>query len=324
MTAIFLLLLTSAFAQESDFPRLTVKDMGNYHFAIHGPMQDKFPDGASAYARDMNWVARNSAKVDQVRKSGKKVNCYINWGRLQANPNKNSELAFGGIYKHYATLIPKRGNQYDLAGRTCTSEGDKWGEPWWNLKQQYRPQLLKAWGAMFAEANKHCDGVELDNPDVYEHVKDGSCGSRRDSVEMMKEVCKLAHQSKLNCVLRNMFDDAQELAPYVDAAVGEQCFSWGSSGNSRPPNFSAYSKAFGKRKPSVCIEYANMDVENDVGGIYQRNFSQDCQSASAAGVTLIVEKRQSVQGDPKYSCAGTSMTAQETTTQTEDASGGMR
>jgi hypothetical protein len=290
--------------------------MSFYHFSIHGPMQNEFPNEATAFARDLNWVMNNSAKIAKVRKSGKKVNCYINWGRLQADPNKNSNAAFPGVYKYYSSLIPKnKKGGYEMKDVTCKSKGDKWGEPWWNLKAQYRPQLMKAWGAMFNEARQHCDGVELDNPDVYDHVKDGSCGNRRDSVEAMKEVCKVAHQSGRNCVLRNMFDDANELAPYVDAAVGEQCVSWGSRAVREPPNFQKYAYAFGKKKPAVCIEYKNMDIEANIGGAYERNFAADCRMANDAGIALVVERKQSVQGDPLQMCPGTSpsQTAQETT-----------
>lgn len=281
-----LLLLLGAAVFADPTQALKIQDFSGFHWSIAGPAQGSFPASARSYGRDLNWVIANKEKIAEQHRLGKKVICYFNLGRLQADPRQGgAEEAYRGVYRHYRRI--------DVAS-TCLEQGDRWGEPWINWRgAANREKALIAYEALIQEAKDHCDGLEYDNTDVYENIPRERCGSKEDVKSMLRQVCDATHKAGMSCVLKNSFAIASELE-YFDGAIGEQCFTY-------PENALAFARVFGAKKPVACVEYRHTDVEGT--GAYRGNFRRDCAAAKGHGfASFVVEAKQSETGNPVASC----------------------
>ncbi len=70
---------------------------------------------------------------------------------------------------------------------------------------------------------KGCDGVEPDNVDAYLH-NSGFPISYEDQIRFNKFIAEEAHKRGLSVGLKNDFDQIEELEPYFDWALSEECF----------------------------------------------------------------------------------------------------
>lgn len=275
---------------KTSYKQITAQDMQGFHWSITDPPTGQPAPHSRAVGRDLNWILNNPEQVQKLKSEGKKILCYFNMGRLQADPWKDSKrraAAYHGVYKHYRD-IPQN--------ETCNEIGDKWGEPWISWKPSNRARALKAYQGVINEAKKACDGLEYDNLDVTENILDASgkrtnaCGTDEDIRFMLKEVCDRTHQAGMSCFLKNSFDKAEEFGELYDGVITEQCFTY--SGNAEK-----ISKGF-KGKPIACIEYKDTDVEGD-GAYDVARFGGDCKSARRLGITNFwVESSQAKNGIP--------------------------
>lgn len=275
----------------NSYKKITTQDMQGFHWSITDPPTGTPPEHSTAVGRDLNWILNNPEEVQKLKSEGKKILCYFNMGRLQADPWKDSKkraAAYAGVYKHYRD-IPQN--------ETCTEIGDKWGEPWISWKPSNRARALKAYQGVINDAKKACDGLEYDNLDVTENIMDASgkrtnaCGTDEDIRFMLKEVCEKTHQAGMSCFLKNSFDKAEEFGGLYDGVITEQCFTY--SGNAEK-----ISKGF-KGKPIACIEYKNSDVEGD-GAYDLSRYGADCKTARRLGITNFwVESSQGKNGIPE-------------------------
>lgn len=69
---------------------------------------------------------------------------------------------------------------------------------------------------------KGCDGVEPDNVDGYSN-KTGFPLTAADQLKFNKTMAEEAHKRGLSIALKNDLDQVEELEPYFDFSVNEQC-----------------------------------------------------------------------------------------------------
>lgn len=274
----------------ASYKKITKEDMEGFHWSITDPPAPNPFSNSKTVGRDLNWILSNPKELAKLKENGTKVLCYFNLGRLQANPWKSEALAkkaYAGVYKHY---------QGFQESETCNEIGDKWGEPWISWKPENQSKALGAYQKLIQEAKGACDGLEYDNLDAAENIKDeegnvtNACGDKKDAEKMLKKVCEMTHKAGMSCFLKNSFDIADKVAHQFDGLIGEQCFHY--KGNAEKA-----AKAF-VGKPIACMEYENTDVEEK--GAYQlANFQGDCKRAQQMGLSNFwVDARQRYNGYP--------------------------
>ncbi len=313
------------------YAAISVADMRGFHWAIDATKLDpnaaqkfemtaaNFTHPTATFGRDLNWLVENknrkfetasgkSKTISEMRRGdGKKIICYMNWGRLQADPNKDVDEAFRGVYRHYQPLAPLNAStkkaKYNILGDTCKEPNDPWKEPWFNLKNpQTRDKLKIAWRHILDEAKSYCDAIEYDNSDVFDIIKSGRCGQIADAKELLNFTCEETHARGMSCILKNSSDLAGQVATLFDGVIVEQCFST-KSAKGETPDAVQFSRAFSPNKPIACIEYASVDVEKR-GKYKVGNFKRDCAQAKALGFTsFVIDNNQSRPGDVAQSCS---------------------
>lgn len=301
------------------YRKVSVSEIQGLDWVINGP-EDRLLDldkpEKKVILRDLNWIQdhknstwpqRDKSKLtlnDLRRVKNKKTICYMNLGRMQADPfgvqiaHKVSDrtaralalekamekrsAAYEGVYRHYQVF-----EKEDL----CYQKGDSWNEPWisWKTKEQKR-KALQAYKRILQEASTECDAMDFDNTDISGQFEGARCGNEDDVVEMLRKVCSITHDLGMSCLLKNSDDFVERVSDLFDISLMEQCFTRQKEGAWR------ITKAF-QGKPSVCVEYRLADVEKEFH--YRRDFKKDCEVAKKNGISyFFVESMQSVQGHP--------------------------
>ncbi|VUC28746.1 unnamed protein product [Clonostachys rosea] len=172
----------------------------------------------------------DKTKIDALHNKGVKVICYFSGGsyedwRPDAKSFKSSDLGNG------------------LEG---------WeGENWLNLKSDNVAAIMKQRIAVAATAG--CDAIDPDNMDGYDN-SNGLGLTEQDTVNFFKNVLyPAAQEAGLALGLKNGGSVVEDVLPYTQFQVNEQCSEYSECGD-----FSPFIKA---GKPVFHIEYPNGESE---------------------------------------------------------------
>jgi len=149
---------------------------------------------------DIDLFDTNQSTIDDLHSHGKKIICYFSAGSYE---NWRSD----------ASVFPDEVKGNDL---------DNWaGEKWLDIS---KIDLLKP--IMIDRLNlaksKKCDGVEPDNVDGYTN-NTGFNLTFDDQLQYNIFLAKTAHTLGLSIGLKNDINQIEQLEPYFDFAVNEQC-----------------------------------------------------------------------------------------------------
>ncbi|KTD25120.1 endo alpha-1,4 polygalactosaminidase [Legionella maceachernii] len=143
----------------------------------------------------------NSAKiVATIHAKNAKAICYLNAGAWED-------------WRPDAKDFPEA-----LKGKSNGWEGEKW------LDISQISQLLPIMEARITMCkNKGFDAIDFDNVDGYTN-KTGFPLTAEDQLNYNTKLANLAHKAGLAVGLKNDLDQIEQLEPYFDFAINEQCF----------------------------------------------------------------------------------------------------
>lgn len=165
-------------------------------------LQSKIKSSYNAEVYDIDLFDSNKSLIQSLQKSGKRVICYLNAGSYEDwRSDKNK--------------FPK-----ELLG----NDMDGWkGEKWLDISNL--EQLLPIMEARLDLAvQKGCDGVDPDNMNGYQN-NTGFALSASDQLAYNKLIANAAHLRGLSVGLKNDLDQTQELEPFYDFSINEQCLA---------------------------------------------------------------------------------------------------
>jgi hypothetical protein len=152
---------------------------------------------------DIDLFDNNATIIDSLHMNGHKVVCYIN----------------AGTWENWR---PDRAKFPDsIKGKTVTGW---YGERWLDIRQiSILAPILDA--RMDLCKQKGFDGIDPDNIDVYEHDI-GFPVTYQDQINYNKFLTNEAHARGLSIGLKNDVDQINDLLPYFDWAINEECFTY--------------------------------------------------------------------------------------------------
>ena len=104
------------------------------------------------------------------------------------------------------------------------NELDGWdGERWLDITNGTVRDIMRS--RLDLAASKGCDGVEPDNVDGYSN-SNGVGLSARDQLDYNRFLAEEAHARGLSIGLKNDLEQVEELEPYFDWALNEECLEW--------------------------------------------------------------------------------------------------
>jgi len=154
-------------------------------------------------AYDLDLFDVPESLIIQLHAQERKVVCYFSAGSWEE-------------WRPDAALFPESVKGNDLAG---------WpGEKWLDVRQ------LSTLGPIMAArldlaVQKGCDGVDPDNMDGYQNDS-GFPLSSNDQLAYNRWIADQAHARGLAVGLKNDLDQIEELLPYFDWSLNEQCFQY--------------------------------------------------------------------------------------------------
>ncbi len=156
-----------------------------------------------ADAYDIDYLEDNAKEVIlKLKQKGRKVICYFSAGSYED-------------WRPDAATFPK-----DVLGKTNGWPGEKW------LDIRQIDKLGPIMKARLDQAKASgCDAVEPDNVDGYSN-NTGFSISASDQVEYNKWLAEQAHQRGMSIALKNSVELAEELEPFFDFAINEECFTY--------------------------------------------------------------------------------------------------
>jgi hypothetical protein len=160
----------------------------------------------------------NATAVDAIHAAGSRAICYVQAGTAERfRPDYPAFVAFdeacGGclLGKPFSSVFPD--------------------EYWLNLnddegQRAFVLEIVAARVALCAEAG--FDGVEFDVVDAYAHgaTVTGWELSYETQLEYDQQLANLAHRHGLTAALKNDLGQLEDLLPWFDYAVNEQCFEF--------------------------------------------------------------------------------------------------
>lgn len=151
---------------------------------------------------DIDLFDTDEATIDTLHNQGKKVICYFS----------------AGSYENW------REDKDDFDSSVLGNNLDGWeGEKWLDISSDLLLPIMK--NRLDLAASKGCDGVEPDNIDGYTN-NTGFALSASDQLAYNKFLANEAHKRGLSIGLKNNVDQTQELEPYFDFAINEQCHQY--------------------------------------------------------------------------------------------------
>jgi len=152
---------------------------------------------------DLDMADTPQTLIDQLHSAGRKVICYFSagsWEDWRDDADKFPELLLGD----------------DLEG---------WpGERWLDIRRlDLLAPIMNA--RLDLAAQKGCDGVDPDNVDAYANDS-GFNLSYQDQLTYNTWLSAQAHARGLAIGLKNDLDQINDLLPYFDWALNEQCFQY--------------------------------------------------------------------------------------------------
>lgn len=199
---------------------------------------------------DIDLFEATSADVKRLHDAGKKVICYVNVGAYEE-------------WREDADQFPEEilGNEYD------GWEGERWLDI--RAKEKLYPLLEKR---MDECAEKGFDGLEPDNIDGYQNDT-GFPLTASDQLTFNKWLAKEAHERGLSIALKNDPDQIEELQPYFDYAITEDCV---------PDKWCDDAEVFNHHNKAVFMtEYTDNNI----------NFQSVCSDAKENRFSFILKNR---------------------------------
>lgn len=151
---------------------------------------------------DIDLFETPAATIDKLHADGRVVICYFSAGSWE---DWRSDAA------DFPAAVIGRDNGWP-------------GERWLDIRQiaQLAPIMLKRLDLAVA---KGCDGVEPDNVDGYVN-NSGFPLSGNDQLAYNRWLANQAHSRNLSVGLKNDLDQIEELQPWFDWALNEECFQF--------------------------------------------------------------------------------------------------
>ena len=151
---------------------------------------------------DIDLFETPQATIDQLHADGRIVICYFSAGSWE---DWRSDAAA------FPTATLGRDNGWP-------------GERWLDIRQidQLAPIMLKR---LDLAVSKGCDGVEPDNVDGYANIS-GFPLSSNDQLSYNRWLADQAHSRGLSVGLKNDLDQVEQLLPWFDWALNEECLQF--------------------------------------------------------------------------------------------------
>jgi hypothetical protein len=145
-----------------------------------------------------------ASTIAQLHADGKKAVCYFSAGSVER-------------WRADARRFPRSTKGRNLKGWA--------GEKWLDIRRLDILMPIMADRIALA-AQKGCDAVDPDNVDGYTN-RTGFPLTYDDQLRYNRALADAAHAANLAVSLKNDLDQVQDLLPYVDFAVNEECFDSG-------------------------------------------------------------------------------------------------
>ncbi len=201
--------------------------------------------------------------IEELHRKGKIVICYFSAGTYEP-------------WRPDANQFPQ-----EIIGNTLSEWPD---EKWLNIKQlDVLAPIIRA--RLDLAVEKGCDGVEPDNVDAYTfdndddpHNDTGFNLTYEDQLRYNLWLAEEAHKRGLSIGLKNDMDQIQDLEPYFDWALNEECFYYNECEKLLP---------FVRQGKAVFVtEY--VDSEENVDKDWVKSL---CEQAEKFGFSLIIKTK---------------------------------
>ena len=204
---------------------------------------------------DIDLFDSSKTLINDLKNSGKKVICYFSAGTYEEWRPDHSKFP------------------QNLLGNPL----DEWeGERWLDIRNEALAPIMQA--RLDLAVQKGCDGVEPDNVDGYTN-NSGFPLTAIDQLAYNKFIANEARKRGLSVALKNDLDQIEQLEPYFDFAINEQCHLYEECSKLRP--FIQHKKAV------LNAEYDNKYLENT-------NYSRQtiCTESSAKKIKTLILPQQ--------------------------------
>jgi len=152
---------------------------------------------------DIDLFNVSQGTIDQLHADGRIVICYFSAGSWEA----------------------WRSDAGDFPAAVLGNDLENWpDEKWLNIRDLEALSPLMA-ARLDLAVQKKCDGVEPDNVDGYTN-NSGFPLTYQDQLTYNTWLAEQAHQRGLSIGLKNDLDQIDDLLPYFDWALNEECFSY--------------------------------------------------------------------------------------------------
>ncbi|PHR59036.1 MAG: endo alpha-1,4 polygalactosaminidase [Arcobacter sp.] len=198
----------------------------SWQWQLSGALNSSYP--VELY--DIDLFDTDQQTINNLHQEGKKVICYFS----------------AGSYENW------RDDKDSFDSSLLGNKLDGWeGEKWLDISSNLLIPIMKA--RLDLAKSKGCDGVEPDNIDGYTN-NTGFALSANDQLAYNKFLANEAHKRGLSIGLKNDVDQVQELEPYFDFAINEQCHQYNECDSLEPFIL--------KDKPVFNAEYKAAYVDN--------------------------------------------------------------
>jgi hypothetical protein len=201
---------------------------------------------------DIDLFDSNKSLIQSLKDNGKKVICYFSAGSWE----------------------DWRSDANDFPSSVKGSKMDGWdGERWLDISNEDLAPIMRA--RLDLAVEKGCDGVEPDNMDGYTN-NTGFALSSNDQLAYNKFIANEARKRGLSVGLKNDLNQIDELEPYYDFSINEQCHKYFECDNLSP--------FIDKNKPVFNAEYDQKYVDNN--NSERDNLCADAKSLSFQTLVL--------------------------------------
>ncbi len=171
----------------------------SWQLQLNGPVDTSF----DVQMYDIDLFDTDQDVIDRLHNSGRIVICYLSAGSWEN-------------WRPDAGQFPE-----SVKGNTLEEWPD---EKWLDIRQiDILGPLVEA--RLDLAIQKGCDGVDPDNVDAYTNAT-GFPLTAEDQIRFNVWLANEAHERNLSVGLKNDLDQVQELLPYFDWALNEQCFQY--------------------------------------------------------------------------------------------------
>jgi len=169
----------------------------SWHWQLVGSVDQS----VNAVMYDVDLFNNTVATIAAIKAKGHVVVCYFS----------------AGSYEDW------RPDAKDFPQSALGSKMDGWDELWLDIRSTAVLDVMKK--RLDLAQSKGCDGVEPDNVDGYANST-GFALSSADQLAYNKALAAEAHKRGLSVGLKNNLDQVQQLEPYFDFAVNEECVQY--------------------------------------------------------------------------------------------------